>query len=421
MSQLLQEKIQTSTDILMKGILIKEGFPQHECLDRFLELTKKIDQKPQDKKTLEMLSKNIGALSWDYNDLTIDESEYRCVFINGRYNEQLSLMPKEAIILPLTAALKTYSGFLGYRIKQWANTETAPLALLNGAAWAEGIFIYIPEHCVIAHPIHICSVNTILDKEKLFICSPRIHVVLGHHAQLKIQMQSQVKSEEAAALWLNSFLDCFLEEEASLECYFSNAQCRRHSSVRSYLKDRSTFKVGILSGEKFKDEHDIRCVLAGTASHAEVVGLLSPKESNAIDLEIFMTHRGEQTTSRQKVKAILTGKAKASFQGRIFVEKEGDKTDAYQRIDGLLLSEGAVMFTQPELEIFADDVKASHGATVGKLESGDLFYMRSRGISAEKARALLIQAFVDEIADDCILPNSGKLCLKDFCRGIFNG
>ncbi len=145
--------------------------------------------------------------------------------------------------------------------------------------------------------------------------------------------------------------------------------------------------------------HDVHTVINGSGAQCQLNGVNLLRGSQHCDTTILMEHVAPNSVSRQFYRSILDDSAHGVFQGKVHVHKEAKKTDGYQLANTILLSQGARMNTKPELEIYADDVKCSHGTTTGALDEEPLFYLRSRGLSEAQARLLLIQAFVDEVID----------------------
>lgn len=152
--------------------------------------------------------------------------------------------------------------------------------------------------------------------------------------------------------------------------------------------------------------------LLGEAAHADLRGVHVLNEERHVDHSINMRHMVPHCTSNQSIRMVVDGEAQAAFQGKIHVARDAQKTEAYQLCKSLLLSDGAQVNTKPELEIYADDVKCSHGATSGSLNEQALFYMQSRGIPREEAQALLMQAFIEEALDGLDLPEQVRAFLS---------
>ena len=205
------------------------------------------------------------------------------------------------------------------------------------------------------------------------------------HIQLEVSLAAQAKLVHGKII-----------ESVTEGLHFSRTQVIAQSGA---FYDHVSLIAG---GELARCEHDI--ALAGELAEARLYAIIVGRNTQHTDLTGTIRHLAPNTSSRQLCKAVLHDKARGVFQGKIHVAKGAQKTDGYQQCRALLLSDKAEMDAKPELEIFADDVKCSHGTAIGDLDENALFYLRSRGIDAASARALLIEAFVSEVIDACQSP-----------------
>jgi len=240
--------------------------------------------------------------------------------------------------------------------------------------------------------------GTVLLLHEAFAAGAAFHlrhrIVLGAGARLTLIEHARGGAE---AHWHNPVYDVTLGAGAKLTYlrWVAEGSGGFHTSAfYAELGAAAELEMGLLlAGTAFaRNEFDIRLAGEGARAHLAAVQLLRGQEFG--DLTAALTHAARQTTSENRLKNVIAEAARGVFQGRITVTPAGQKTDGYQKSDTLLLSPQAESDTKPELEIFADDVKCSHGATVGMIDEEALFYLRSRGIPAEAARALLIAAFV---------------------------
>jgi Fe-S cluster assembly protein SufD len=304
------------------------------------------------------------------------------VFVDGFFEESLSQIPTPLVCLPLEAAMRSYGLLLQNRLAKGMKEETDPFAALNGAFHGRGTFLYVPPKCKAAlHLTHRFSNDT--------MASPRIHVYLGRNAELQLTQTSVGKSA-----FCNSVLDFVLDEGARLA--FHDCQEGHFQAVRATLKKDSRCKA-VLLGQQLRTS--LKVQLAEENSEVEIYGLVRNAQDGESHAHITVEHIAPHTRSRQHFKSVLRDKSRFSFEGKILVRPEAQKTEAYQLSNALLLSDEATVYAKPNLEIFADDVKASHGATVGQLDEEQLFYLRSRGLSLEQAREWLIEGFCKEILD----------------------
>lgn len=168
-------------------------------------------------------------------------------------------------------------------------------------------------------------------------------------------------------------------------------------SIRCVLKKKGVFRGVMFAGDAHARREDYHLRFQGEEAEGHLSGLLHTEQSGTQQIRVLMEHEAPHTFSRQNFKAAVGGTYQHRFEGKIYIHAHAQQVDAYQRHHALLLSSEAAVQSHPNLEIFADDVKASHGATCGELDGEDLFYLQSRGLSAESSRKLLIAAFCDDI------------------------
>jgi Fe-S cluster assembly protein SufD len=268
---------------------------------------------------------------------------------------------------------------------------------LNGALFQEGIFIYIAPNVRCEYPLQVITIQS--QGEKPLLCTPRLHLFAGKDSVLKLHFHQEAFCHN---FWSNQVYDFALEEGAHLAItIFSQLSegAWNFDAIRATLKERSHFSsISFTTGAR-THRQDYAVALQGENAEASLAGGWHLKSQRHFHMSVHMEHEKPYCRSLQKFKGILLGNSRSSFEGKILVHKEAQKTQAYQRNNNLLLSEHAFAYSRPNLEIFADDVKASHGATFGKLSEEDLFYLKSRGLSHEQATNLLVSGFIKEITD----------------------
>lgn len=335
-------------------------------------------------------------------------SEYKgslLVFLNGEFSKELSdtsALPKQVVILPLADAYQTYGSFLHSRLDKTLKIESNPFASLNLALETQGLFLFVPPKITMDVPIHCMHVIT-SERKEMF--SPRIQVFVGNSSHVKWITTTHCLGE--TGYWLNGVIDVALEEGSSFELtglIHSEEKAWHFDSVRATLKKDSRFELLEFASGGRALRQDLRVQLQGENATAKLQGVSLLKDQSQVHTNVFMGHESPHTHSSQLFKSILNDNAKSSFEGKIFVEKEAQKTEAYQSNHNLLLGHHAIAYSKPNLEIFADDVKASHGATISKLKEDQLFYLKTRGLSNDAAKELLILAFSQEITEQVPYP-----------------
>jgi Fe-S cluster assembly protein SufD len=338
------------------------------------------------------------------------------VYVDGFFKPELSSLEnleKTAVILSLEEAGGAYSHFLQQRFQTILNKKES-LSSLNSALFQEGAFIYLPAQCICTRPLQILHIIT----KDVGIAMPRLHLSLGKRASLEVISQTIYRQE--GQFWNNAVIDLFLEEESSL--LWTTSQWKQPESwhferVQALLKKRARLQTLSLLSGKSLIRQDLQITLNGEESHAQLEGISMLSSEEQSHVHAYVEHLSPQASSHQGFKSLLRGNSRSSFQGEIFVAKEAQKTEAYQKSQHLLLSPHALAYSKPRLQIFADDVKASHGATVSKVDEEQLFYLKSRGLLEDQAHHLLLQAFCQDLISK--IPVSLKSSLQPFLETYF--
>ncbi len=322
----------------------------------------------------------------------------RLAFVNGRFTAGLSSvsgLPKGIIVESLADALEKHLELVEPHLGRYAKHSDLAFTALNTAFLQDGAFVHIPKGVMVERPIHLLFVTA---ADEPTVAYPRNLIVAEANTQVAL-VESYISLAQGVAL-TNAVSEIVASEGAVIDHYkvqresakafhFANTQVvqRRGSNF-------STHYIG-LGGELVRNE--VRVLLDAEGCEATVNGLYLAGGKQHIDNHTVIDHAKPHCASHELYKGILDGQARGVFNGKIFVRQDAQKTDAKQTNQTLLLSDDAVINTKPQLEIFADDVKCTHGATVGQLEENQLFYLRSRGLGEEQARNLLIYAFANDI------------------------
>jgi Fe-S cluster assembly protein SufD len=324
---------------------------------------------------------------------------YQLVVVNGHLQspEQLADLPSFLKVLPLSDAQKD-DQFAAHFAKN-TDIEQFPFAALNTALFTNGLFIEISPNAVMDKPIHIVHVFTA--ESNLFI-QPRHLFVARRSASLQI-IETIVSNSAQSKIFINALTEVFVEENANCDHYvLQTAQSGTRlvtntevSQLRHSLYNNYTFSLP--SAELIRNNLHLSLNDKETESH--LFGLYLGTGSQLIDNHSLVNHRMPNCFSNEIYKGVLTENSTGVFNGKIFVQPDAQKTNAFQQNNNLLLSDKASINSKPQLEIFADDVKCSHGSTVGQLSKEAMFYLQSRGIGQEKARALLVNAFAFDVTE----------------------
>jgi Fe-S cluster assembly protein SufD len=325
----------------------------------------------------------------------------RLVFINGHYSKKhssLESLPGGAIVGNLGEALEAHRGLVEPHLARYSRYQENPFAALNTAFLSEGAFVYVPKGSAVAAPI-----------ELLFLSRPGESPGVSHLRNLIIiETGSQARIVESyggadvSTYFTNAVTEVVVGESANLDHYKlqRESQTAFHMATLQFHLDRnaalSTISISLGGGLV---RNDINAVLDGEGCDLALNGLYAVEGEQHVDHHTLIDHAKPHGTSRELYKGILSDRSRGVFNGRIIVRKDAQKTDAKQTNRNLLLSDEALVNTNPQLEINADDVKCGHGATIGQLDADVLFYLRSRGIDLEAARHLLTYGFMSDISE----------------------
>lgn len=314
------------------------------------------------------------------------------VFVDGECSLELSTLPKEIICLPLELAFQSYGSFLHNRWSKVLQGEKDFFALQNAAEHGKGAFVYIPPKVNASF-----QVLHLLTQETLAV--PRLEITLGKQAELTV-VQTVVTTHSHACM--NSAIDFTLDAAAKVQILDVNqlgVQARAFFSMRAALKRDAALDMLSLTRGTALLRSTCSIELAEENSSVSLRSLAMLDETRRAHFHVFVDHAAPHTSSNQHFKSILKEASSSHFDGKIFVRPIAQKTMAYQLNNNLLLSDEAKAISKPNLEIFADDVKASHGSTVAQLSEEELFYFRSRGLREQEAKVLLSLGFCQELIE----------------------
>lgn len=325
------------------------------------------------------------------------------VFVNGRFLPKLSrvlVQNKDVVIDNLASALR--NGGATSALAQYAAFEQEAFIALNTAFAHEGAFINVPSGAVVETPIHLLYLS---QSENEFGAHPRNLILLGKNSQARII--ESYHSLNGGAYFNNIVSEIVLEENAQLEHVRIQNESRNayHIAAREVKQSQHSVYTSIsvdLGGALVRNNFNLR--LAAENCEGNLYGFYMASGAQLVDNHTLIDHRMPHCQSNEHYKGILADKAQGVFNGKVMVHQDAQKTNAYQSNQCLLLSDEANINSKPQLEIFADDVKCSHGATIGQLDEEQLFYLRARGIGLEEANAMLRYAFASEILQRIDMP-----------------
>jgi Fe-S cluster assembly protein SufD len=323
----------------------------------------------------------------------------RLVFVNGHYAPDLSTLrplPKGVMVSSLATVLTTQPEAVEPYLARYAKYQQHAFTALNTAFIQDGAFVYIPKGQVVEEPIHLVFVAT-SDGEG-HVAHLRNLVVAGANSQVKL-VESYIGLADEV-YFTNAVTEIVASDGAVIDHYKLQREGTEafHVATTQVHQDRgSKFSTHAIQFGGALVRNEVRSVLDAEGCECTLNGLYLADGRQHVDNHTVIDHAKPHCASHELYKGILNGKAHGVFNGKIFVRQDAQKTDAKQTNQTLLLSEEAVIDTKPQLEIYADDVKCTHGATVGQLQEEAIFYLRSRGIGREAARRLLTFAFANDI------------------------
>jgi Fe-S cluster assembly protein SufD len=328
------------------------------------------------------------------------------VFLNGEYAPGLSFagqLPPGVVVTSLSEALRNGGDVLPRHFARYARIEENPFTALNTALFRDGGFVHVPAGLDLPLPINLVFVTT-ADATGTAI-HPRNLIVVERNARASV-VESYVTLAPGARYWTNPVTEVWTganswvehtriqrESEAAYHVATTQAEVSRDSHYRSF-----SMAMGAALAR-----HNLNARLADQYSEALLYGLYITHGEQLVDNHTVLYHDHPHCHSWEVYKGILDGRSRAVFNGKVMVKREAQKTDAKQTNRNLVLSDFAKVDTKPQLEIFADDVKCTHGATVGQLDEVALFYAQSRGLPAAEARRLLTYAFAAEVIEEVAL------------------
>jgi Fe-S cluster assembly protein SufD len=336
--------------------------------------------------------------------LVPDLDAHLAVVVNGRYVDALSTwgdLPTGVTVEGLQEALKDYPELVEPHLGRYLDVESDPFAALNTAFDLDGLFVHVPKGVTVERPIYVLHVT---DVDGPAFVQSRSLIVVEANAEATVFEGQHVTGD--APTFGNHAVEAFVAQNARFKHAVLQMEGEQNRQVRSMqiVQDKdsvaSTFTF-TLSGGLVRNHLGLLPGAPNCETH--LLGLYAATGNEHVDNATSVDHAAPGCMSNELYKGIVRDQALAIFNGRVLVRREGQQTNAYQQSAAVVLSEGARSYAKPELEIYADDVKCSHGSATGSLDDEALFYLRARGIGKQDAEALLLQAFFGEVLTE--IPN----------------
>jgi len=330
---------------------------------------------------------------------------YKVVFIDGIFSSFLSSTTHEGLDVCLMSSALTkpkYKMVIDNYFNQIASKEES-LTSLNTAFSLEGAYINIPKSKVVEKPIEIIYFST--GNEAALMVQPRNLVIVGENAHVQIVERHQ--SLNSNPVLTNSVTEIFAQKRAIVDYYKIQNDVQTANLIdNTYIAQKQESRVAVhtFSFGGNITRNNLNFYHQGERIDSTLKGITIIGDKQHVDHYTLVQHATPNCESHQNYKTILHDNSTGVFNGKIFVEKEAQKTDAFQQNNNILIGDKATINAKPQLEIFADDVKCSHGCTIGQLDESAMFYMQQRGIPKKEAKALLMYAFTSEVTNSIKIP-----------------
>jgi len=396
------------------NIFKKKGFPSK----------REENWKYTDLKTI--LSNNLSTLEIPNNKRTSQyNSEWllknfkhnQIILVNGDFvSSNFSFEDKEKIkIKPLKIVLNGEKDF--EKIRDYFTDQQNSLTSLNHALVNDGIFLEIEDNYSFNKPLIIYNFFNKFSENK--IINNKSFISLGENS--KLSLLEYYKAEDSIKYFNNTIHNYSIQKNAILKKFsidnnLDNSYNYHLTNVKSY--SNSIFENFLFSSGPSFVKNEIHCDLLESFSSCFVNALIFLSKQQHHELKTNVNHKHQHCKSSQLVKSVLLDKSNGTYQGKIYVEKNAQKTNGYQLSKALVLSENSAFNSKPELEIYADDVKCSHGSTTGNIDQNSIFYLMSRGLSKEQANKMLVEGFLNEVIETITEQNIQSLISKLFIDKI---
>jgi len=328
------------------------------------------------------------------------EEANELVFVNGLYSSSLSTVRSSALFITSLekAAANEYSGIVSKHFEHSNTYIKDGIHALNTAFAGNGVFVHVKKGQIVEHPVYIYNITDTRGGNSFTQLRTLIHVAEQAHIQL---VETYVTIGTADS-FLNQVTEVIVEKDALVEYYKiqNNAPAANQVSTTHFRQTGKSFIHAVtisLNGGIIRN--NLNMAMEAEYSEAHLYGLYFLKGNSHIDNHTIVDNVKPHCLSNELYKGIIDDNATAVFNGKIFVQPQAQKINAFQSNKNVLLSDTATVNTKPQLEIYADDVKCSHGCTVGQLDEEALFYLRSRGINEKTAKSLLVHSFAVDILE----------------------
>jgi Fe-S cluster assembly protein SufD len=330
-----------------------------------------------------------------------DLDTHGLVLLNGFYptlNDKLKQLPSGVWVGSLNEAAKKFSSLIEKHYGKYARSDSDGLIHLNTALASDGVFLYVPRGISLTKPVQVVN---LVDSDEDMFNQHRNLIIVEENASVSLLICDHTQSP--SRFLTNAVTEVFVGESSHFDiirvqnehnnaCKITNTFIHQEKNSTA-SSNNITLHGGLIRNSTYN-------YLAGEGANSKSLGLYLTDKWQHVDNFVNVEHLSPNCSSNQLFKGVLDDMSTAAFNGRIYVAKDAQKTTAYQKNNNILLTDDAKMDTKPQLEIYADDVKCSHGATVGQLDENALFYLQSRGIEKREAKLMLMFGFAHEVIQD---------------------
>lgn len=321
------------------------------------------------------------------------------VFVNGHFDEKLSRikdLPKGVIAGSISEAIKQKSPVIEKHFGKYADFKNQIFTALSTAYIKDGAFIFVPDGKVIEDTFHVLFLTNAGDDK--ILTQPRNLFVAGKNSQVTIIEHYSSLNENV--YFTNAVTEIYADDNAIVDHVKLQEESTKAFHIGRMEVDQeraSNFSSHTISFGADLSRNDFNTKFNAEGGESMLNGLFLIEGTQLFDVHTMIDHAKPHCNSHEHYKGVLDDKSRGVFNGKVMVRKDAQKTNAFQENNNIILSDDALVNTKPQLEIFADDVKCSHGATIGQLNKDSMFYLKSRGISEETARTILIHAFASDV------------------------
>ncbi len=352
------------------------------------------------------VSKEIDVNNFKIGGLTANV----LVFVNGFFVPEKSLVlssEKDLIITNIANARENYSHVFDSYFAGLADDKNEIFTAINTAYSEDGTFIFVPDNTTVALPTHLIY----LTQGDSVISQPRNVIVSGKSSSAKVIITYETIDSNRA--FTNAVSEVWVKENAHLEIdkvQYENDTTSHISTEQVHQQANSNFTINTVTLNGGLVRNNLNIELDATNCESNLYGLYLLKGNQHVDNHTLVDHKKPHCNSNELYKGIMDGESTAVFNGKVFVRPDAQKTNAFQSNSNILLSDDASINSKPELEIYADDVKCSHGSTTGQMDKDAIFYLRARGVGEDSARNMLMYAFASDVIDNIkVLPLQEKI------------